>query len=245
MKKLGIGLTISAAVLGGFVLAQSMTSSSAATQGTESTTKLITEKEAKEIALKEFNGTITEVDFDQDDQRPHYEFEIESNHKEVNIEVDAKTGKAIITESEKVEKEEAANTKPVQNNTASKEQDMDDQDEDVKVTETQTSKPKASETQTSKSKVAETKNAKSNAAAIQTSKPNAVSIQKDVITKAEAIKIASTVAKGTVTNVELDSDDDDQTKAYELEFKDGNVEYDVEIDAYTGKILEVDQDIED
>ena len=52
MKKLGIGLTISAAVLGGFVLAQSMTSSSAETQVTESTPKLITEKEAKDIALK-------------------------------------------------------------------------------------------------------------------------------------------------------------------------------------------------
>ncbi len=74
--------------------------------------------------------------------------------------------------------------------------------------------------------------------------PDALS-QKDVITKAEAINIASTVAKGTVAKVELDSEDDDQSKTYELEFKDGNTEYDVEVDAFTGKILEVNQDIED
>ena len=214
MKKLVIGLTISAAVIGGFVIAQTMTSGSAATQSTESI-KLITEKEAKEIALKTVNGTITEIDFDQDDQRPHYEFEIQSNNEEVNIDVDATTGKATITKRE-VEKDKVANTKPVQTNeTASNVQVADDQDDDVKVSET------------------------------QTTLPNTASTSKEVITKAEAIKIASTVAKGTVTKVELDNDDNDQTKTYELEFKDGNVEYDVEIDAYTGNIIEVNQDLED
>ena len=210
MKKLGIGLTISAAVLGGFIFAQSMTSGSAATQTTESI-KLLTVKEAKEIALKTVNGTITEVDFDQDDQRPHYEFEIQSNNEEVNIDVDATTGKATITERGTTDKVKAANTNPVQTNTASNVQDDDDQDDDVKVSETQTTNPNAAK----------------------------------VITKAEAINIASTVAKGTVIKVELDNDADDQTKTYELEFKDGNVEYDVEIDAYTGKIIEVDQDLDD
>ena len=214
MKKLVIGLTISAAVIGGFVIAQTMTSGSAATQSTESI-KLITEKEAKEIALKTVNGTITEIDFDQDYQRPHYEFEIQSNNEEVNIDVDATTGKATITKRE-VEKDMVANTKPVQTNeTASNVQVADDQDDDVKVSET------------------------------QTTLPNTASTSKEVITKAEAIKIASTVAKGTVTKVELDNDDDYQTMTYELEFKDGNVEYDVEIDAYTGNIIEVNQDLED
>lgn len=132
LKKLGIGLTISAAVLGGFVIAQSMTSGSAATQPAEST-KLLTEKEAKEIALKKVNGTITEVDFDQDDNLPHYEFEIQSNNEEINIEVDAKTGKATITERETAEKDKATNTKPAQTNgPASKKQDDNDQKDDVK-----------------------------------------------------------------------------------------------------------------
>ena len=194
MKKLFIGLTISAAVFGGFALAQSMTTGSAANQE-KTSPKLMTEQEAKDIALKEVNGTIIEAEYDHDDNRPHYEFEIQSNKEEVNVEVDAKTGKATITERETVQaaavKEEKANAAP------------------------------------------------------KTNKANAAAAKKAVISKAEAIKSAKTVAKGTVTKVELDHDDDDQTQVYELEFKDGNVEYDVEVDAYTGKILKVEQDLED
>ena len=80
MKKLVIGLTISAAVFGGFVIAQFMTNGSATTQTIEET-KRITEKEAKEIALQKVNGIITEFEFDQDDQHPHYEFEIQSENE--------------------------------------------------------------------------------------------------------------------------------------------------------------------
>ncbi len=188
MKKLVIGLTISAAVFGGFVIAQFMTEGSATTQTIEET-KQITEKEAKEIALQKVNGIITEVEFDLDDRYPHYEFEIQSNNQEIHIHVDATTGVATITEQETAE---VANKTPA-----------------------------------------------------QTNQINATTRSEEVITTAEAIKIASTVAKGTVTNVEFDSDDDDQTKTYELEFKDGNVEYDVEINAYTGDIIKVEQDLED
>lgn len=206
MKKLFIGLTISAAVFGGFALAQSMTPGSAANQEAASK-KLITAQEAKDIALKEVNGTITESDYDGDDKRPHYEFEIQSNKEEVNIEVDAETGKATITERETI-KAAAVNEKV---------QDTDDEDDRAAVTQT---------------------TEKATAAA-----PKAAA--KEVITKAEAINIAKTVAKGTVTKVELDNDDDDQSQKYELEFKDGHVEYDVEVDAYTGKVLEVNQELED
>lgn len=208
MKKLFIGLTISAAVFGGFALAQSMTPGSAANQEAASK-KLITAQEAKDIALKEVNGTITESDYDGDDKRPHYEFEIQSNKEEVNIEVDAETGKATITERETI-KAAAVNEKA-----------LDTEDEDDRAAVTQTTE-------------------KATAAA-----PKAASKQKEVITKAEAINIAKTVAKGTVTKVELDNDDDDQSQKYELEFKDGHVEYDVEVDAYTGKVLEVNQELED
>ena len=211
MKKLLIGVTISAAVFGGFVLAQSMNSGSAAKQEAAST-KLITAQEAKDIALKEVNGTITESDYDGDDNRPHYEFEIQSNNEEVSVEVDAETGKATITEREAMkaavvnEKAQATDDKAVaaQKETAAV--------------------PKAEDKQKEAVTKAEAK-------------------QNGVMTKAEAINIAKTVAKGTVTKVELDNDDDGQK--YELEFKDGQVEYDVEVDAYTGKILEVDQEIED
>ena len=208
MKKLMIGITISAAVFGGFVLAQSMNSGSAAKQEAAST-KLITEQEAKDIALKEVNGTITESDYDGDDNRPHYEFEIQSNNEEVSVEVDAETGKATVTEREAM-KAAAVNEKAPGTN-----------DEDDRSAVTQTTEKAAASATKSEAK------------------------QNGVITKAEAINIAKTVAKGTVTKVELDIDDDNQNQKYELEFKDGKVEYDVDVDAYTGKILEVDQELED
>ncbi len=215
MKKLLIGLTISAAVFGGFVIAQSMTTGSANSQEAKST-KFITEQEAKDIALKEVNGTIIESDYDGDEKRPHYEFEIQSNQEEVDIEVDAVTGKVTITDREAVK----ANA----------------------VKETTQKAPAVSA-------ATEQKEVVTKAEAVQTTEKapaasNATK-QKEVITKAEAINIAKSVAKGTVTKVELDKDDDDQTQKYELEFKDGNVEYDVEVDAYTGKVIEVDQDLED
>ena len=234
MKKLLIGVTISAAVFGGFVLAQSMNSGSAAKQETAST-KLITAQEAKDIALKEVNGTITESDYDGDDNRPHYEFEIQSNNEEVSVEVDAETGKATVTEREAMkapavnEKAQGTDGKAVAAQKETAAVPKEEAKQNVAVTQSE-GKQKEVITQAEVKQEAVTK---------------AEAKQKEVITKAEAINIAKTVAKGTVTKVELDNDDDDQSQKYELEFKDGKVEYDVEVDALTGKILEVDQELED
>ena len=231
MKKIVIGLTISAAVLGGFMIAQPLTDSYAATKESK---KMITEKEAKEIALQKVNGTITEYDFDRDKLHPHYEVEIQSNNEEVDIEIDAVTGKAIITERKTIPANKPANTATNQTNeTASTVQDKNDGNKDGNTASSQqaATKPSAPSQQQSP-----------NTAVNQT---NEAATQKSVISKGAAIKIASTVAKGTVTKIELDSDHDVRTKTYELEFKDGQTEYDIEVDAYTGKILEVSQDIGD
>jgi uncharacterized membrane protein YkoI len=63
------------------------------------------------------------------------------------------------------------------------------------------------------------------------------------ITKEAAVEIALKQAKGKVTSVELD--EDDGRVHYEIEIRKGNVEYDLEIDAITGKVLEIDVDHED
>ena len=228
MKRVVIGLTISAAVLGGFIIAQPMTDSSAAQTENK---KMITEKEAKEIALQKVNGTITEADYDRDELRPHYEFEIQSNNEEVNIEVDAETGKATITERKTIAANNNASSQS--NATASAAQDKNN------------GNAASSQQAAAKPSTATQQEASKNTTNTAGNQTNTAASQKAVISKAEALKIASTVAKGTVTKVELDSDQDDRTKTYELEFKDGLTEYDVEIDAYTGKILEVNQDIED
>ena len=59
------------------------------------------------------------------------------------------------------------------------------------------------------------------------------------ITKEQAIEKALSKAKGTVTKVELDDG------VYEIEIVDGQIEYDVDIHATTGEIIEFEQDNED
>ena len=59
------------------------------------------------------------------------------------------------------------------------------------------------------------------------------------VTKEQAIKIALSKAKGLVKKVELDDG------VYEIEIVDGQLEYDIDIHATTGEIVEFEQDIED
>ena len=69
----------------------------------------------------------------------------------------------------------------------------------------------------------------------------------NVIGEAKAKSIAlkhAKVKEGNVTFVHTDLDYDDGRQEYNVEFYSGNVEYDYEIDAVTGKILSYDRDAE-
>lgn len=56
---------------------------------------LISDKKAREIAEKAVNGTVTELELDEDDNRFVYELELITNKGEADIEIDASTGKVI------------------------------------------------------------------------------------------------------------------------------------------------------
>ncbi|SFB04389.1 Peptidase propeptide and YPEB domain-containing protein [Lentibacillus halodurans] len=64
----------------------------------DSDTAVISTAEAEEIAQNEFSGTIVELDLDEDDGRLYYEFEMKSNNKEADIEIDAYTGEILVME---------------------------------------------------------------------------------------------------------------------------------------------------
>ena len=66
---------------------------------------------------------------------------------------------------------------------------------------------------------------------------------KSYITAKEASAIALKHSPGTVKEVELD--DDDNRPHFEIEIKDDKYEYEFEIDAVTGKILDFEKDRED
>ena len=190
MKKLLIIPTVLVGIAGGFALAQTELLSSA-----EKAT-MITAAEAKSIALKTFDGKITEFDFDGDDFVPHYEFEMKNATEKVELDVNATTGKARITERKLVKAMTPSNV----------------------LTNVKTE-------------------------LLDTAKSQGTSANKAIITKKQAITIAQKKASGTVVKAKLDTDDGLQV--YEIELRNGNVEYDFEIDAMTGEILEFEEDFDD
>lgn len=140
--------------------------------------------EAKKIALKQLDGEIIGFEYDGDDRTPHYEIDIVKDNEKIEVEVNAGTGKAVVTERENIRTVKAENT--------------------VKATDTA-----------------------NNSA---------------VITEKQAIEIAQAKAKGTVTGLELD--EDDNRLIYEIEIRNGKMEYDFEIDAKTGDIIKYEEDLD-
>lgn len=61
---------------------------------------IISSDEAKEIALQQFSGTVSELELDEDDGTMIYEIEIVDGNKEANIEINAYTGNVIVIETE-------------------------------------------------------------------------------------------------------------------------------------------------
>ena len=76
-------------------------------------------------------------------------------------------------------------------------------------------------------------------------KPESKPAKKAIISKEKAINIALAQFSGQVEEVELDDDDDHGRLIYDIEIESSRGGAEVEIDAYTGKVLVVDIDLED
>ena len=57
---------------------------------------MLSQDAAKEIALKEFAGTVVDLELDEDDGRKIYEIEIENGEDEATVEIDAYTGEILV-----------------------------------------------------------------------------------------------------------------------------------------------------
>jgi len=66
--------------------------------------KLLDPKEAIDIALNKFQGTVKEIQLDSDNGRLLYEIEVISNHVEMEFEIDAHTGKILEEDRGKTKK---------------------------------------------------------------------------------------------------------------------------------------------
>ena len=229
MKKLIIIPTVFLGIIGGYALAQSEIFSSAEQVST------ITAAQAKEAALKAFDGKVVEFEYDHDDFVPHYNFEIVGVTEKVDLEVDASTGAVTIIEREAVKNTAQPS---VQQAIEKVENQVDAAVTNAQVT-AQTAVQQVTE---QKSATTAPTNEQQATTKTQTANPPASSQQTSgIITKAQAIAIAQQKANGTVTEAEYDADDNE----YEIEIKNGNIEYDFEIDARTGAILSYNEDIDD
>lgn len=91
-NKMVIGVLSAAVILGG-----------ATTVGAETDDReqiyqgnnLISEEQAIEIAEEAVNGTVTEVELDEDDNQYVYELELNTSQGEAEVEVDAVTGEVL------------------------------------------------------------------------------------------------------------------------------------------------------
>jgi uncharacterized membrane protein YkoI len=59
---------------------------------------VISEQKAIEIAEKEVNGTMKEIEIDEDDGQILYEVELQTNKGEADVDIDAETGKVLKAE---------------------------------------------------------------------------------------------------------------------------------------------------
>lgn len=182
----------------------------------------IDEAKAEEIALsdaglkpEEVERMIIKADFDGG--RKIYEVDFYTAGKEYEYDVDAKSGEILKSEREerKLRPQAEASASPSVAEDAPKSQNVDETP-----------------------KVEDVKKADSSAPSTQA---------QGIISAEKAKEIAIShagVPKDGVKRYRSERDRDDGIDVYEIEFWSGNVEYDYEIDAKTGKILKFDKDID-
>lgn len=214
--------------------------------------------QAKEIAFDHAQvdgskATFDDEEFDQDDLE--YELEFKVDGVEYEYDIDAVTGEILKFESEK----DVDDHKPVTNHQAASEDlkgsdddrqensdsDNDDKQADVnRQTRRHTQQPK----QTNKPKASAPKKQAPIAEAPkpQTQKPAAPKAQEPKgITSERALAIAlnhAGLSSKQISDLEIELDTDDGIRYFEVEFEVGDVEYEYEISADTGSILDVERD---
>ncbi|MDD2446378.1 MAG: PepSY domain-containing protein [Tissierellia bacterium] len=213
--------------------------------------QIIGEAKAKEIALNLVNGKIVKFKFDNDDDDPEYEIKIITNGHKYEIKIDAYTGKVIEFEKDDdsdIEKKVIGEAKAkeialglVNGEIVKFKFDDDDDDPEYEIKIIADGHKYEIEIDAYTGKVLEfekdddyndNKNNKDN--------NKSKSIKKKVISEVRAKEIALGLVNGKIVNFEFDNDDDDPE--YKLEIIANGYEYEIEIDAYSGKVLEFEKD---
>ncbi|HHU78116.1 MAG TPA: hypothetical protein GXZ29_04435 [Clostridiales bacterium] len=183
---------------------------------------LITEEEASRIALELADGEIVKLkldDDDDDDDDPEYEIKVNKDGVIYEIKIDARTGGV-------------------------EEFEIDDDDDDYRSTSAQKQQSKSETDKTQQPvqthKPEQTQQPASTQQPKQTQQPKSHHASRERISADEAKAIAlELTGGGRITDFELDDDE------YEIEIRANGKEYEIEIDAYTGKVLDFDVEDDD
>ncbi|WP_342508129.1 PepSY domain-containing protein [Sporosarcina sp. FSL K6-2383] len=252
-----------AVVLGGAALANGLGTSEA--HAAESFLSL---KEAKALAVQKVGGKVTEIELEKTKTGFIYEVEVKSNGVEYDLDIDAQTGKVVIEKQQAKKVAQAELPRVADAKLLTKDQaiaiaqkkakgsvtkaELDDDDGrkhyDIEIKDGAYEYDFEIDAITGKILEFEKDRDDDDRLAARNTKTvsnstKAVNTKPTMLTKNQAIVIAMKQAKGTVTEIELD--DDDGRKIYEIEIEDGTYEYEFDIDAFSGKVLKFEKDRDD
>ncbi len=226
-------------------------------------TQMIGIEQAKRIALEKagssFEITKAQLD-DDDDDDVEYDIKLISSEYKIEAEVDAYTGQIMKWEAKRVNKSSVTNTTPSTPTMITKERaieiatkkagsnfnvievelddDDDDDDDDIEYEIKLRSSTQEIEVEIDAYTGAITE---WEVETFKSTTNNTTPSTPTMITKERAIEIARAKIGSNPVLEEIELDDDGKM-VYELEFEHGDVEYEFEIDAYTGQILEFEID---
>ena len=194
---------------------------------------------AKSIALKDANlsesdVTFTEARLDNDDWTKNYDLEFFTSSHEYDYEINALTG-AIMDKS--VELREVNRSKPAAQASEDKQTNSSAASSSENKQSNSSAASSSKDKQSNSSAASSTKDKQSNSDKTK-NQDSYIGVDK---AKSLATKHAG-VSSSSVTFSKAKLDDDDGKMIYDIEFYKGGTEYEYEIDAFTGKILEYDID---
>ncbi|MEZ7172674.1 PepSY domain-containing protein [Sporosarcina sp. OR05] len=205
--------------------------------------QLISLKEAKELAEKKVGGIVTEIELEQEGARYVYEVDAVAKGVEYELHVNALSREVVIVEKstdtkwtdKMITEEQAVAIAKGMVNAIVKDIELDKDDNlhyyDIELEDEKFEYEVKVDAITSEV-------IKFDKEALDNDDEHAQ--PEKLLTKEEALTIAKKKANGTVEKIELDSDDN--RKVYEIEIKDDEFEYEIDLDAATGEVLNFEKD---
>ncbi|UJL47018.1 PepSY domain-containing protein [Virgibacillus sp. NKC19-16] len=176
--------------------------------------------EIRQMVTDQYPGTITELELEKDSNRAVYEVEVENDGKEYDIKLDGSSGEVLNLKERELSSGNVEITE--------KDDDADDRDDNADDRDDNQGNTNNNDSQDD-----------GNNNGNSSTKSN----NNTVIDLEKAEEIALNEFDGKITDLELD--EDDGRRMYEIELEKGEDEAEIEIDAYTGEILVIEIDRED